>query len=163
MGRKVVGTADSLDESHPDEGDRVNTTAIAEAGLRRGAQKRLDQIEEIRDAHTLAAGGLTHREIANALLTSQPRVSRLLREGGSPEVGPEEVILRAAVDDSDRAALVQELSQMEYTFGEHDPTGGGGYRRGTWDDVQSAARQGLLTAEEYDAVLSAVVPTREDR
>lgn len=73
---------------------------IAHLALIRRARGRLDQIEEMRAADELDNLGKSHREIADLLITTQPRVGRLLR--GAQTLGdapnPEELILRATVE-----------------------------------------------------------------
>lgn len=41
------------------------------------------------------------------------------------------------------------LSAESYTSGLHDPTGGDGYIRGTWDEIQWLLMDDLITDEEY--------------
>lgn len=138
-------------------------TAIAEAAMRSSAQKRLDRIEEIRVAHTMAAEGLGEGEIAGVLTTTQKRVRRMLRAKDHAETSPEEMILRATVEGSDRDALVRRLSLLEYTFRVYAPDPAEGANPGSWDQVKQAYLTGLLTKEEYLAVLGAVTPVQEEQ
>ena len=77
---------------------------IAHKAQVRDAQKRLARIEEMRDALSLEQEGMSQRDIAQALGTTQPRVRRLLQGARSFEttsITPEEVILRATVEETD--------------------------------------------------------------
>lgn len=134
---------------------------IAKQALVRQAQARLHRIEEIRDASTLAAKGLGQREIAEILRTTQPRVHRMLKATqGRPldKPSPEELILRATVTKTSRADLLAALKQMDYTFRKHAPAPFDGAVSGTWDQVQAAAVEGLLTSEEYEEIRGVVQP-----
>lgn len=41
------------------------------------------------------------------------------------------------------------LLSKTYTSGTYDPTGGDGYVRGDWADIEDSLTEGLLTHEEY--------------
>ena len=69
---------------------------------------------------------------------------------------PEQVILRAAVDGSDRNALVVRLGEFTYTFRKHAPEPFEGATSGTWDDIKHASVTGLLSPAEARAVARAV-------
>lgn len=136
-------------------------TAIEQIAHRahiRRARERLDQIEEMRAADELNKLGKSQREIADALLTSQPRVGRLLR--GARTLGnmptPEEMILRARVEDSPRDDLIRQLCAYRYTFTQYAPYPHEGSIPGTWDQVSTAHMLKLLSDEEYENVRSAV-------
>jgi len=57
-----------------------------------------------------------------------------------------------AMDDASR--LLGVLASIRYTSGVQDPTGGDGYMRGTWDDIERAFSEGRLTGEEYQVIAS---------
>lgn len=65
------------------------------------------------------------------------------------EPTPEELILRAYVEGSDRGELVAALSAYPFTFPEYVDDG---RRTGTWDQVTVAFYQRYLTADELGAV-----------
>jgi hypothetical protein len=133
---------------------------IAHRARIRQAQERLRLIDEMRDANRLRQARKTQREIADILLTTQPRVHRMLR--GARALGdadtPEEVILRATVDDIPRDVLVKQLSTFEYTFTKFAPYPHEGSVPGTWTQVGAAHLLGLLSDEEYESVSAAVKP-----
>lgn len=71
---------------------------------------------------------------------------------------PEELILRAFVNGSDRAALVAALGAYPFTFPEYIEDG---RKTGTWDQIPLAFYLDYLTAEELQAVRAAVNPPAE--
>lgn len=133
---------------------------IAHLALIRRARGRLDLIEEMRAADELNNLGKSHREIADLLITTQPRVGRLLR--GAQTLGdaptPEELILRATVEGAPRDLLVGELRAYDYTFAEYAAYPHEGSVPGTWSQVGMARQLGLLGDEEYENVCAAVRP-----
>jgi DNA-binding CsgD family transcriptional regulator len=133
---------------------------IAHQAQIRRAQERLLVIGEMRDADRLRQSGKSQREIAEILRTTQPRVGRLLRAahalGATPT--PEEVILRAVVEDTARDVLVNQLCALDYTATEFAPYPHDGSAPGTWAQVSAAHLRGLLSDEEYESVRSAVQP-----
>ena len=141
----------------------VDVTAIEKSANLRRARERLDRIEEMRDAQTLERAGKSQRDIADLLHTTQPRVHRMLKamEGrGDDDATPEEIILRATVDGSDRDALIKRLAEFRYTFRQHAPEPFEGAVGGSWDDVKHAFMTGLLSQGEYERVRDAVKPPR---
>lgn len=74
------------------------------------------------------------------------------------EPQPEELILRAYVDGSDRGELVAALSGYRFTFPEYLD---GGRRTGTWDQVILGFYLDYLTVEELAEVRAAVNPPAE--
>lgn len=134
--------------------------AITHLAQIRRARERLDQIEEMRAADELNKLGKSQREIADLLITTQPRVGRLLR--GAETLGdaptPEELILRATVEDTPRDLLVRGLCAYGYTFTEYAPAPHEGSVPGTWSQISAAHRLGLLSDVEYDDVRAAVRP-----
>lgn len=84
---------------------------------------------------------------------------RLARIGSrNGEVSPEETILRAFVEGTDRDALVQELSVRTYDFPEYAPFPHEGKTSTDWDDVEAAVVAGYLTEGEYRRIHAAVKP-----
>ena len=140
--------------------EHVDVKAFAGEAKVRRAQERLLRIEDMKAAAALSDAGMSQREIATTLATTQPRIQGMLKavEGRGRIVWPEEIILRAAVSRSSRTKLIDALSQLEYTFGEHAPEPFDGAVRGTWDEVAAAYVSGLLSKEEYERVRAAVRP-----
>lgn len=137
----------------------LDVEAVERAALRRRAQERLDRIDDMRAAYSLHLAKKTQREIADILHTTQPRVHRMLKAmelRGNIEETPEEVILRATVEGTDRKALLERLSRMSYTFTEYAPEPFDGSKPGTWTQVKVACATGLLTREEFDEIATAV-------
>lgn len=100
------------------EGDEMSTARCDRAGGERigqdavrQAQERLRRIDTRRRAYRLRQDGVTETEIAAILDRPVPEVHRMIRsvEEMGDHVTAEEVILRAAVDGSDRNALVKTL------------------------------------------------------
>ncbi|MBB5164182.1 sigma-70 family RNA polymerase sigma factor [Mycobacterium sp. AZCC_0083] len=139
------------------------TTTVEEIAHKahiRQARERLDFLDEMRDAQRLALAGKSQREIADILNTTQPRVGRILRGARAlPEAEtPEEIILRATIDDTPRDVLVAQLSSYPYTFTEFAPFPHDGSVPGTWTQVSAAHLVELLSDEEYESVCAAVQP-----
>jgi hypothetical protein len=139
------------------------TTTVEEIAHKahvRQARERLGLLDEMRDAQQLALAGKSQREIADILNTTQPRVGRILRgaRGLREAETPEEIILRAAVDDTHRDVLVAQLSSYPYTFTEFAPFPNDGSVPGTWTQVSAAHLLELLSDEEYESVCAAVQP-----
>lgn len=142
--------------------ERTESTVedIAQQARTRQAQERLYRFEEMRNAAQLEQAGMTQREIADILGTTQPRVGRLLhaaRSLGAAET-PEEIILRATLKQISREELVEQLRKIDYTFTEFAPYPHEGSVPGTWTQVRTAHRLGLLSDEEYENVSAAVKP-----
>lgn len=134
---------------------------IERAALRRRAMERLLRFDDMRAAESLRQQGRSQRVIADLLHTTQPRVHRMLKSvelRGSTRETPEEVILRAAVDQSDRAALLARLKSFAYTFTEHAPEPHEGSIPGSWTDVEAALMEGLLSQDEYDDLRASINP-----
>ena len=133
---------------------------IAHKAKIRQARERLDAIDEMRDAKRLSLAGKSQREIAEVLNTTQPRVHRILR--GSWALGdeqtPDEVILRATLNETPREQLVKDLSTMHYTFTKYAPSPHEGSIPGTWTQVGAAHLVGLLSDEEYEEICAFVGP-----
>ena len=126
----------------------------------RMARERLSRIEEMRDVVRLNAQGLSQREIAKQLLTTQPRVMRILQAAslrgdltdGQLPVMPEELILRTAVEHGDRRVMVQALKNFQHTESRYAPYPAQGKISGTMDQIEDCYRQGYLSADEFAEV-----------
>lgn len=89
--------------------------------------------------------------------TTELRVQRILAaiELLGIEVTPEELIMRAWYERSDRDELVARLSAITYTYGEYAPYPAEGKTASTWEQVRQARLLGFLTKVEYEAIESA--------
>ncbi len=134
--------------------------SIRKEALQRQARQRVDVLDEMRAVKNAVDRGLSQRPIADLLMTSQARVSRLLkaieRRGGDLGQEPEEIILRATAYDTDRKQLVHALQVFPYTFGEDAPYLHEGRIPGTWDQVVACRAQKMLSVEEFDQVRRAI-------
>lgn len=61
----------------------------------------------------------------------------------------------AAQAFADYQRLLRVLESIRYTAGTADPTGGDGYVRGTWGDIERALAEGRLTTAEYATIAKA--------
>lgn len=118
------------------------------------AKENLVEIERIRAVAAASQSGMSQREIADLLDTSQPDIHRVLRRvnsgSGIPEVSPNEVVMRATVGEISRKAMLDALRNMDYSIGQSDPTGGDGYLAGTWDQVKRLVGKHFVTESEYE-------------
>ncbi|MCU6479038.1 helix-turn-helix domain-containing protein [Arthrobacter sp. A2-55] len=134
--------------------------SIRQEAIQRQARQRVDVLDEMRAVKNALDRGLTQRPIAELLMTSQARVSRLLkaieRRGGDLSQDPEEIILRTTAYDTDRTKMVADLKGFHYTFGEEAPYPHEGRIPGTWDQVVSCYAQKMLTDEEFNEIRRAV-------
>lgn len=137
-----------------------NLQALHHQALQRQARKLVDDLDELRAAQNAASRGLSQREIAGLLETSQAKVHRLLkafeRRGGNLEAGPEEIALRAFAYDTSRPALIRTLKAFPYTEGQDAPYPHEGRIPGTWDQVVTSFAKGLLSSEEFEEITRAV-------
>nr|WP_046284143.1 helix-turn-helix domain-containing protein [Mycobacterium sp. UM_NZ2] len=136
-------------------------TAEEQVIVRRRAVDRLKRIGNIRAAAQLSEAGATATQIAERLGIAEPTVHRLqagARVLGDVEGSPEEMILRAFVDGTDRAELVVALSVYPYTFPEYAPYPHEGKTLSTWDQVEAAAVAGFISRDEFLRIHAAVNP-----
>lgn len=137
----------------------ANVAAVERQALVRRAQERLRKFDDVDAAVALQAEGRSHREIAETLHTTQPRVQRLLKAHAAGEtrtVTPEEIILRATVNGTSRTDLVEALSRYPYTFTEYAPEPFEGSKPGTWLQVSTAVASGFLSEREFEQIVAAV-------
>lgn len=126
--------------------------AVAEAAA------HLERLALIRRVAADLAEGKSAEQIADRLGWTLAEVQRVARQvrAGLPvnEVAPIEVIARYVVGEVNEAEMLAALRGMPLTLGCHDPTGGDGYLRGSWDEVATAVGRGWLTDEQYEALAS---------
>ncbi|MEV4991619.1 hypothetical protein [Pseudarthrobacter sp. LMD1-1-1.1] len=134
--------------------------AMHHQALQRQARQRVDLLDELRAVQNVARRGFNQRDIAEILVTSQPKVHRMLkaieRRNGNLDLDPEEVILRAFAYDTSREKLVADLKAFTYSFGEDAPYPHEGRVPGTWDQVVAAVAQGFLTEAEFNMVRAGI-------
>ncbi len=122
------------------------------------AAAHLERLALLRRVAADLASGDSAEQVADRLgrpLAEVQRIARQIRAGlAVDEVAPTEVIARYVVGEVDEAGMFAMLRGMRLTLGCHDPTGGDGYVRGTWDEVQTAVGRGWLTDEQYEALAS---------
>ncbi|MEP7738000.1 hypothetical protein ABKW28_10140 [Nocardioides sp. 31GB23] len=141
---------------------KTSDVAVRSRAIERLARLRLSEIEEMRDVCLLWRDGLSQRDIAERLNTTQPRIGRIEKILGTPDRTPpesvEELILRTVVQHGDRAALVAALKKFPFTYGEAAPAPFEGTTTGTWDDIEDAYFEGLLTKDEYEEIRAVAGP-----
>ena len=97
--------------------------------------------------------GASHQVIADALGVPQPTVHRMARQiENDPralETTATEIIGLATVGEITRGEMMRRLSTLPLTYGAYDPTGGEGYIRGSWDEIEAAVGRGLLSDQEF--------------
>lgn len=136
----------------------------ARAAVKARRRKEIDELDYRRELRRLDARGYTQREISKWLGLTQPSVQSALRTAAKvamPAEGfsgatPREICERYAAGFLEGAQLVDELVRFPYaTGGQTD-----GYDSlvvdpaGTWAEVSTAARQGLIEEEIYDEVFN---------
>ena len=160
-GLTVVGAVRRPRDRSETDAAAARADTVQQRALRRRAVEQLNRLAEMRDAVELADSGKGQREIAEALMTTQPRVHRLLKAAQISEVesvSAEEMIWLSAVGQMDRDTLVDALKSLNYTFRRHAPEPFDGAVSGSWDQVRAAALNGFLSRSEYEDVRDAVQP-----
>lgn len=129
---------------------------VSEAARVVRAQKDLLDLVVLRLIHQAARARTSQSAIAALLGTSQPTVSRIAKQiEQNPSIlepSPSEVINRRAVGQVDTDAMMTALLSYTYAPGQYDPTGGDGFLRGDWRQVEDALVAGLISDEEYERV-----------
>jgi hypothetical protein len=122
---------------------------------------RLEELDRDRLIQSLARARVTQAQIAVAALVSQPRVSQItrLRLAVVPEgysgASPYEIAERYAAGLIDEETLVAELVRWPYADERpvEDVADIWSPGAGTFNDVERAFMDRLITAEQYDAVV----------
>lgn len=161
--------------------DIVGSTAFAAGSAAKGdskaqirlaarkvrAQKELTQLAELRLIHRATAIKASQDSIATLLGTSQPTVSRLIKRiEQAPwllEPSPREIINQRAVGQIDTETMLNTLVSYSYAPGSYDPTGGDGFLRGDWRQIEDALVSGLITDEEYERVAREAPAAKSER
>ena len=142
----------------------------AEAGRARTLRQRvnLDQLDYRRELSRLARLGGTQRQLSKVLGISQPSLSTALKTAqkipparpGFSGADPYEVCQRFAVGELTREQLIDELTRWQYATPakrEHDYFDDLRFATpGSFDDVGQAFDDGLIDADAYDTLLSAI-------
>lgn len=135
---------------------RENNELVAAVALERVAKRRVAQA--ILRASTRP--GVTQDAISDIVGVSQAQVNRRLKElRRSPEIlerTPADVINERAADVITTDEMMQQLRTWTFTFGSVATVNGtatDAYDRGTWDDVEAAYHQRLLSSNEMQELL----------
>ncbi|NQW73248.1 MAG: hypothetical protein HQ453_10995 [Actinobacteria bacterium] len=140
---------------------------VSEAAKFVRLQKELLQIAEWRVIGLAAKVNTSQSAIAALLGTSQPTVSRIAKQIElNPRIlesSPTEVINRRAVGEIDGDEMMEALLSYSFMPGQYDPTGGDGFIRGDWRQVESALMAGLITDEEYERIARDVPAAKKAR
>jgi hypothetical protein len=137
-------------------GKAPSKTEVSEAAKVLRAYKELVRLAELRLIHQARRSKTSQNVIAALLGTSQPTVSRIAKQiDQTPSVlepSPSEIINQRAVRQIDDETMMNMLLAYAYTPGRHDPTGGDGFVRGDWRQIENALIAGLITDEEYERI-----------
>ena len=140
---------------------------VSEAAKFVRLQKELLHIAELRVIALAAKVNTSQSAIAALLGTSQPTVSRIAKQIElNPRIlesSPTEVINRRAVGEIDGDEMMEALLSYSFMPGQYDPTGGDGFIRGDWRQVESALMAGLITDEEYERIAREVPAAKKAR
>jgi len=122
------------------------------------ARADLDQVRRMRLVARGLEAGFSQAQIAGELGLSQPTVSRMARQirssgGRVLAETATEIINERTAGEIDDETMMARLFERTYTSGRHDPSGGDGYLRGTWDELADAAGRRLLSREEYNSLV----------
>jgi hypothetical protein len=128
---------------------------VSDRGLEQ-ARLTVKRADALRAIATAMDAGYPAEDVARRHADSQRQAESLIRMAVAQrdlwEVTPFEVISRATLGQMSRAEMMSRLLRHAYTRSRHDPTGGDGYIRGTWNQVERAVGLGLLTDDEYEMV-----------
>jgi hypothetical protein len=130
--------------------------------VRARAVTELEELTLLRQGMAASGDGLSPSEISEYLTLSDEVVARMLKRGRlAPERlerTPREVALLYAAGQMPRQAMIDELAGWSYTYGYVPMIGNypsDAYVRGTWDQVSSASLNGLISMDDYEAILEA--------
>lgn len=135
----------------PRDNELVRAVALERVAKRRVAQAIL---------RASTQPGVTQGAISDIVGVSQAQVNRRLKElRRSPELlerSPADAINERAADVISTEEMMEQLRTWTYTFGSVATENGSAtdaYERGTWDDVEAAYRQKLLSDNEMQELL----------
>ncbi len=138
------------------KGGAPSKDAVRDAARVLRAQRELNQLAERRLIYQAGRAKTSQSAIAALLGTSQPTVSRIVRQiEQDPSLlapSPNELIYRRAVGQIDTATMMKGLVSYEYRSGQYDPSGGDAYLRGDWRQIENGLAGGLITDEEYEEI-----------
>lgn len=144
--RAVPGRAKEID---------VKTAVRKEATILK-ATEDLVRVNRLRLVARALDARISQDDLAASLDISQASVSRIAALIQSdPSVldeSPTEIIGLRATGQIDSATMMKRLTAHAYSPGQHDPTGGDGYIRGTWREIERALGRGLLSNAEYEQI-----------
>lgn len=102
---------------------------------------------------TIARERLARIDEQRAEVLAMPASTRARKKLYKPnQQTPEEIILRAWVEGTDRGELVAKLSAITYTYSEYQRWPVEGRTESTWETVRSAGLTGFLSGEELDRI-----------
>ncbi|HEY5881223.1 MAG TPA: LysR family transcriptional regulator [Nakamurella sp.] len=134
------------------------------AGYRRDvmALEEWTDLQTLRSVHDALERRIDQTRIARTLGISQPAVSKIAKRARlAPHLlqrSPREVILERAIGRIDDQAMLDELCAWRYSDGHFNDAGSvepESYGAGTFDQVTGAVGAGLLTTQEYEAIVRA--------
>lgn len=148
-------------------GNTASKRDIREAAKVIRARKELNDLAEMRLIHWARRAKTTQDDMAALLGTSQPTISRITAHiQKTPSVlkrGPLEIINQRVVGEIDTSVMMDALISCSYGQVGYDPTGGDGFIRGDWRQMENALTSGLITDEEYERVARAASVAGHER
>ncbi|MFT3970673.1 MAG: hypothetical protein QM695_10450 [Micropruina sp.] len=136
-----------IEKGDVDPGNQLSQRDIAEAAKMVRARKELADLDELRLIDQAVRVKTPQDSIAALLGTSQSTISRIVkRVRQAPSIlepSPSEVINRREIGQIDTAAMMEFLLSSDYGEDGYDPTGGDGFVRGHWRQVEDALVLGL--------------------
>lgn len=118
------------------------------------AQKELTSLAELRIVYQAVQKNEPQARIAVSLGVSQPTISRMVdRIRVRPtelEKSPREIINRREVGEITGAQMMRDLEKFAYSPQQYDPTGGDGFLRGDWRQIEQALVDDLISDAEYE-------------
>ncbi len=86
------------------------------------------------------------------MATQRTQPERAVANPSVLEPGPTETINLRTAGLIDTDTMMETLIAYSYEPGRYDPTGGDGFIRGSWRQIEDALAAGLITNEEYERV-----------
>lgn len=150
---KLVGPTEFM---RGGRGEVPSKREVSEAAKVVRAQKELLHVAELRLVDQAARSKTSQAALAGLLGTSQPTISRLVKQiAQDPSVlepCPTETINLRTAGLIDTDTMMEALIAYSYEPGRYDPTGSDGFVRGSWRQIEDALTAGLITDEEYERV-----------
>lgn len=144
-------------EANDDQDSQSPQPEVWEKVLRQ-VSARIELAERARERLVWAAAqaDVPQRTIARNLRIPQTSVHRLIKRVSADKTlqgeSARDLILTYACGLLSREDLIDRLA-ADARPGQHDPTGGDGYRRGTRDVIERAVGEGLLDEDDWNALV----------